>query len=388
MQNYPAIITVFFTDKNGVPALGLLPAITIYQISSTIGSPQGDTIVIGDGSPLVFMTEVGRGFYKYVFTTYNSRVKYAYQINGEAGGTGPTLGLGQYVVGTNENFAEDIAHEVWEEPKNLHLTGSPETMGLVLNQIFNSTVGSPQGSGPSFTVNDIVAGVWGEVLNGSPLPYPPNTAGGLIPLISQTSGLTQDEVAQAVWTAIVNQYSAAGSPQTFGYQFSQIFNTLVLGAGSGSPQIPLTVSNIVVEIWNELLAGSPTPYPTGSAGALINTIAQSAGLTPAQVTAAVWDVHASNYPSTGSPQTMGTQLSLTTENSVNILDFTELIVASQYNRTFLDKTAATLTIYASDNVTPLRVFSLRDSGGTPSITEIVDRFPIVGSPLTTPPPSP
>ena len=402
MQNYPAIITAAFFNKNGAPATGLIPDICIYQVTSTVGSPQGDSLVVTP-TPMI---EVGKGFYKYIFTGYNSEVKYAYQIDGEAGGG--NLGNGRYAVGTNENFAEDIAHEVWEEPKNLHLTGSPETMGSILNQIFNATVGSPSGSGNNFTLNQIIAGVWGETLLGSPQPYPPGSAGNLLAYnnqllleILETSddlgGSPQINLATTVWNTIVT-----GSPQPFppGSAGNTLFLTnetvndinvamddlvtCLFGSpktNPGSPFIPLTVENIVSNVWSELLAGSPAPYPTGSAGGLINQIATSSGLTPAQVTAAVWDVPAANYPSTGSPQTMGTQLSLTTANTVEILDFTELLLAAQYNRTFLDKAAFTLTIYASDGTTPIRVFSLRDGAGVPSITEIVDRVPISGSPL-------
>jgi hypothetical protein len=310
-QNYPAVITAAFFQKNGAPATGLVPSICIYQVTSTVGSPQGDTLVIGTegGSPIVPMTELGKGLYKYVFSGYDSEINYAYFIDGSISGVGPTLGNGRYAVGTNENFAEDIAHGVWEEPKNLHLTGSPITMGATVNNIDNS-------------IENLVTCLF-------------------------------------------------GSPK----------------APQGSPFTPLSVTNIVSGVWNELLAGSPAPYPTGAAGGLINQIAQSAGLTPAQVTAAVWDVSAADYPSTGSPTTMGTQLSLTTQNTINLIDFAELLVAAEYNRTFLDKTAATLTIYASDGTTPLRVFSLRDSGGVPSITEICERLPIAGSPLTIPLPS-
>ncbi len=204
-MTHPAIITAYFANKQGNPATGLLPGITIREVTSTVGSPQGDVIVVGDGSPITPMIEIGGGFYKFIFTTYDSTRKYAYIIDGEAIDVGINLGLGQFVVGTNENFAEDISHQVWEEPANLHPVGSPASMGSQLNQ-----------------------------------------------------------------------------------------------------------------------------------------------------------THA---------------------KACDILDFTELLIAAQYNRTFLDKVAATLTIFGSDGVTPIRVFSLRDSGGAPSITEIVDRFPISGSPL-------
>ena len=407
-NQYPAIITAFFADKNGNPALGLTPAICIYQMTSVIGSPQGDTLVIGTegGSPIVPMTEVGKGFYKYVFSGYNSQLKYAYQIDGAAGAaTGPSLGIGRYVVGTNENFAEDVAYEVWEEPQSLHPIGSPSSMASVINQLFNVIVGSPTGSGTSFTLNQIIAGVWGETLLGSPLPYPPGSAGNLLAynnqLLEEILETNQDlggspriNLATTIWNTLLT-----GSPQPFPpgtagntlFLTSETVNNIdtaiqfltnsLLGSPVGSPQTPLTVTNIVSNVWNELLAGSPAPYPTGSAGGLINEIAQSAGLTPAQVTAAVWDVPASQYPATGSPDTMGIIHTRTEANTVSLIEFSEALLAAQYNRTFLDKTAFTLTIYADDNVTPIRVFSLRDSTGTPSITEICDRVPISGSPL-------
>jgi len=295
-QNYPAIITAAFAEKDGTPALGLIPSIHIWQLTSTVGSPQGDVIIVGTegGSPIVPMTEVGQGFYKYVFTTYDSTLKYAYHIDGEVSGTGPKLGFGRYAVGTNENFAEDVAHEVWEEPKNLHLTGSPETMGSVLNQILTSTLGSPQAV---LTVSSIVSGVWNELVLGSPQPFPTGSAGGVLKLISETSGLTQAQVAAAVWSAKAADYAF----------------------------------------------GSPMP---------------------------------------GSPISMGSQLNLTTDKTCDILTFTETLLKSQYNRTVLDKAAFTLTIYDNDGVTPIRVFDLREFGVGASITEITERLPASGSPLT------
>ncbi len=69
-------------------------------------------------------------------------------------------------------------------------------------------------------------------------------------------------------------------------------------------------------------------------------------------------------------------------NIIDIVDFVDQILKYEKNRTFLDKAAKTLTVYDDDRTTPLRVFSLRDSTGTPSIIEIVERLPIgPGSPV-------
>jgi len=288
MAILPKQIIIYFQLKNGTPATGLTPTIRIWEVT-----PTSNTLVVGGSSPEAFLTEVGDGFYKYRFATYDSSLKYAFRVDGEGGAGAPNLGVGRYVPGTNDSFVDDIAEGVWSHP-----TGSPavQTYGDLINLIGVSTLGSPQAA--------------------------------------------------------------------------------------------LTVSSIVTGVWQELLTGSPQPYPTGSAGGLLKLVSETSGLTEAQVRASVWEAPAADYPAVGSPTTMGAQLNLTTQNTVNILDYTELLMAAQYNRTFLDKIAATLTIYANDQVTPLRVFSLRDSGGAPSILEIVDRVPVVGSPLTIPPPSP
>ena len=286
MAILPKEIKAFFLLKNGNIATGLTPSIIIRETGTPV-------IVIGGGSPEIFMTEVGAGWYKYDFTTYDSDLRYAYTVDGQAG-SGPNLGNGRYAVGTNQNFADDIAFDVWEEEKSAHAVGSPETMASVLIQVLNETLGSPQAS---LTVSSIVSGVWSELILGSPQPYPTGSAGGVLKLISETSGLTQDQVRTAVWEAPASNYPF----------------------------------------------GSPMP---------------------------------------GSPVTMGAQLNLTTEKVGDIFTFTETLIKFQANRTVLDKTAFTLTIYDNDGVTPIRVFDLREFGVGPSITEITERLPVSGSPFT------
>ncbi len=60
---------------------------------------------------------------------------------------------------------------------------------------------------------------------------------------------------------------------------------------------------------------------------------------------------------------------------IAILDLVELVLKYEANRTKIDKTAKTLTVYDNDGVTPIRVFQLKDSNGVPSITEICERIP-------------
>ena len=297
MSISPQVITAFFLLKNGTPALNLTPSILIWNVTLTPGSPQGDTVVVGGGSPEVFLTEVGNGFYKFVFSTYDNELKYAFRIDGEAG-SGPNLGNGRFSVGTNDSFADDIAWHTWEEPTKDHLVGSPRHFGQLLNELGEFGIGSPV----------------------------------------------------------------------------------------GSPQNPLTISAIVAGVWNELILGSPQPFPTGSAGDVLKLISETSGLTEAQIRAAVWEAPSRDYPfgspMPGSPITMGATLNLTTDKACDILTFTETLIKFQANRTVLDKAAFTLTIYDNDGVTPIRVFDLRELGVGPSITEITERLPVSGSPLT------
>jgi hypothetical protein len=63
-------------------------------------------------------------------------------------------------------------------------------------------------------------------------------------------------------------------------------------------------------------------------------------------------------------------------NSNSVLDLVNLLLEYDTNRTKIDPIAKTLTVYRDDCVTPLRVFSLLDTTGTPSITEVAERKPI------------
>jgi hypothetical protein len=53
----------------------------------------------------------------------------------------------------------------------------------------------------------------------------------------------------------------------------------------------------------------------------------------------------------------------------------QYVKALQANKRVIDKAAKTMTIYNTDGVTPLLVFDLQDSTGTPSVTEIAKTIP-------------
>lgn len=124
---------------------------------------------------------------------------------------------------------------------------------------------------------------------------------------------------------------------------------------------------------------NPERYQAGSI--------EVATLTDAQVA----DISASvlNSVSTDflSPGSIGYVLAQTNANTVaiadnlfmssnNVLDLVQLLVSYETNRTKIDPIACTLTVYENDCVTPLRVFKLLDTTGTPSIIQVAERKPI------------
>ncbi len=53
----------------------------------------------------------------------------------------------------------------------------------------------------------------------------------------------------------------------------------------------------------------------------------------------------------------------------------DTILKYHKNRTFIDESAFTLTVYDDDKVTPIKVFDLKDENGIASITSIFERIP-------------
>lgn len=110
-------------------------------------------------------------------------------------------------------------------------------------------------------------------------------------------------------------------------------------------------------------------------------------LTPAQeqdIADTVWNSTLSNYVGSGSTGLTLNQVKADTTaiannlyvNANSVLDLVNLLLDYEANRTKIDPVAKTLTIYQSDCTTPLRVFQLLDTTGTPSIEEVAERKPI------------
>lgn len=85
----------------------------------------------------------------------------------------------------------------------------------------------------------------------------------------------------------------------------------------------------------------------------------SSALSPQEIADVNWDETASDHSIIGSTG-----------------ELLQILVKFERNRTVIDGSSKTLTIYDDDETTPLHVFNLKDSAGLPSITEVCERDPV------------
>jgi len=107
-------------QNNGVPATGLTPAITVYDLSD-------NSVVVNAAS----MSEVANGIYKYSFTTYDVAKEYAVYVDG--GATLDNTDRYQYSSNANEGTDTFIETAVWDAQSSAHRgTG---TLGLLMQKL-------------------------------------------------------------------------------------------------------------------------------------------------------------------------------------------------------------------------------------------------------------
>lgn len=116
------ILTAHFTSA-GVPQFGLTPTIDIFELHPTNPTTNSHVVV---SQPVV---EVGMGWYRYNFSTYDPTRSYVFTFDG-----GPTLpDCDRYKYGGNESYVDDIAPAVWDQASMNHVSAG--TTGEVLAQI-------------------------------------------------------------------------------------------------------------------------------------------------------------------------------------------------------------------------------------------------------------
>ncbi len=124
---------------------------------------------------------------------------------------------------------------------------------------------------------------------------------------------------------------------------------------------------------------NPERYQAGSIE--VATITDS---TVTDIASGVWEEATSAHVTSGTFGLLEQQTNANTTaiaanlyvNANSVLDLVNLLLQYETNRTKIDPTAMTLTVYESDCVTPLRVFKLLDTTGAPSITQVAERKPI------------
>jgi hypothetical protein len=120
---------------------------------------------------------------------------------------------------------------------------------------------------------------------------------------------------------------------------------------------------------------------------IVSTVSTSGSSTsPSDIAEAVWNAQSVAATTTGTFGNLINDIKDTTEDTdtkvtvmrtllTNVNEMLVVLMKYQNNRTKVDPTQKTLTIYDDDDVTPLKVFDLKDFLGNSSITQIAERIP-------------
>lgn len=142
--------------------------------------------------------------------------------------------------------------------------------------------------------------------------------------------------------------------------------------------------------------GNPFVSTLGDFNVVINTTTSnivdtvetggSTGPSANEIAAAIWDKAAIGHTSGGTFGEFINMIKATGDlTATNIADLRAKVDAAtilittllkyERNRTRIDQTAKTMTVYDDDGTTPIRVFDLKDFTGTGSITTVAERAP-------------
>lgn len=157
----------------------------------------------------------------------------------------------------------------------------------------------------------------------------------------KVTSYTQVKVIASAAATIVTTDGGSGSTDWTATERNQIRYRLGIDGSVATPSAaPSLVADTADAVWESLSADHLT---AGTLGLIVNQIKSDTGLISIDVT--------------------------------TILDIVTTLQKYNTNRTKIDKVAKTLTVYDNNGITPIKVFDLKDSTGTPSITEITERTP-------------
>lgn len=194
---------------------------------------------------------------------------------------------------------------------------------------------------------------------------------------------------------IINSYFAKKGTPSIGlspiiriWEITETIETLIIidqsmsETGDGFYKYIFTIANGYSESSNYVIRSDANTnalseserYSIASSGE--SNISQS---TIDKIVDSTWDETATDHISSGTTGLLLNQIHADTsqlriDNTLQI-SLLELLIKYESNKTILDKTNYTLTIFDDDGITPLTVFDLKDSTGQPSIVEICQRIP-------------
>jgi len=243
-----------------------------------------------------------------------------------------------------------VADAVWDASLAAHVAAN--TFGST-NQVAGSGLSSSQ----------VADAVWDEVLTGATHNIT-NSAGKKLRQAADTvaySGTVNDAAASTTSFVIDSGASAVD-----GFYKDQTF-VFTDGALDGQARIIATYTGTSRTV---TLDEALTSAPVNGVG--IQIIADH--IHPiTQIAAAVWDAALGSHIASGSfGEAVGANIKIDSATAVSLAT---TLLKYQRNRTRIDTTAKTLTIYDDDDLTPITIFDLKDTGGSPSITEISERLP-------------
>ena len=114
------LISSYF-ELNGLPKTGLTPTLRVWEVSTT-----GHTLVVNNDS----MIEVGDGFYKYTFSTYDPNKQYL--VISDGGVSLPTGYRFKEGAISDLDDKESLVDAIYEEPTADH--NNAGTYGLQFNE--------------------------------------------------------------------------------------------------------------------------------------------------------------------------------------------------------------------------------------------------------------
>ena len=185
------MITIAFFTNNGVPATGLSPTIRIRDVSD-------NSLLVTDAA----MTEIGDGWYKYDFTTYDKDIDYAIRCDG-----GVILpDAERYTYAGNENYIDDISESITENTSGGFNNLDTKIDGLSASNQDNFDI-------VNNNISLVPSGTWSV---SAALYDIPKTMGELQNRIKETSYLG------SVWIDTINGFSGTDYP--IGTRFKPVNN--------------------------------------------------------------------------------------------------------------------------------------------------------------------